>query len=285
MATLSSQGPSCRSAIAMRVKMVVAYDGSGFHGFAENAGVRTVGGTLREALEQVLRQPVELTAAGRTDTGVHAWGQVVSFDAPADGLDLARLARSVNGLCGPAIAVARRPRWPRPDFDARFSARWRHYRYTVLNREAPDPFLARDVVARRRAPGLPAAAAGLRSAHRRARLLVVLPPPAGRAGRAAEPPMERRVLDAALDRPRRRRCCASRSGPTPSATRWCARSSGCWSTSGTGRRHAGDVLAILRARDRSLVGQLAPPHGLCLWEVGYESASPLSAARAPAPAR
>ena len=65
--------------------------------------------------------PVELTGAGRTDAGVHAWGQVVSFDAPADGLDLARLQRSVNGLCGPAIAV-RAAEVAEPDFDARFSA-------------------------------------------------------------------------------------------------------------------------------------------------------------------
>src|SRR5207249_1342050 len=84
---------------------------------------------------------IELRVAGRTDAGVHAQGQVVSFHAPDDA-DLARLQRSVNGLCRPAIAVRAAEEAPH-DFDARFSALWRRYRYSVLNRPVPDPFLAR----------------------------------------------------------------------------------------------------------------------------------------------
>jgi len=115
------------------VRLLLAYDGSGFHGFAANDGVRTVGGTLAEALGRVLRLggPIELACAGRTDRGVHAHGQVVSFDAPA-GTDLDALARSINHLCGPAIAV-REPQVVAPDFDARHSALARRYRYLVLN--------------------------------------------------------------------------------------------------------------------------------------------------------
>ncbi len=64
----------------VRVKLVVAYDGSGFAGIAPQPGVTTVGGTLAAVLGRVLRQPVQLTVAGRTDAGVHAWGQVVTFD-------------------------------------------------------------------------------------------------------------------------------------------------------------------------------------------------------------
>ena len=84
---------------------------------------------------------VALSCAGRTDAGVHAWGQVVSFDAPAADLDLDELARSVTKLCGPTIVVREAARVG-DDFDARFSARSRTYRYTVLNRPVPDPFLA-----------------------------------------------------------------------------------------------------------------------------------------------
>jgi tRNA pseudouridine38-40 synthase len=84
----------------VRARLTIAYDGSAFHGFAPNPGVATVGGTLREVLEKVLRYPVELTCAGRTDTGVHAWGQVVSFDAPIDRYDPPALQRSLNRLCG-----------------------------------------------------------------------------------------------------------------------------------------------------------------------------------------
>ena len=124
----------------MRVRMLVAYDGSGFHGFAAQPGQRTVAGVLAEAIEKVARHPVDLTCAGRTDRGVHAWGQVVSLDLPAS-VDLEALQRSLVKLCGPAIVV-REIGVAAPDFDARFSATGRTYRYTVLNRPVPDPFLA-----------------------------------------------------------------------------------------------------------------------------------------------
>ena len=91
----------------VRVRLLVAYDGSAFHGFALNRDVPTVAGALGGAISRVLGHEVVLTAAGRTDTGVHAWGQVVSFDAPADGLDLARLQRSVNGSVRPVDRGAR----------------------------------------------------------------------------------------------------------------------------------------------------------------------------------
>ena len=90
-----------------RVRMLVAYDGSGFAGFAPNPGVTTVGATLAGTLERVLRHPTTVTCAGRTDAGVHAWGQVVTFDTELDpdALDLAALQRSVNGMCAPTIVV------------------------------------------------------------------------------------------------------------------------------------------------------------------------------------
>ena len=65
----------------VRVRLVVAYDGAPFHGFAVNPGVRTVGGALTDAITTVVGHPVELTCAGRTDKGVHARAQVVTFDA------------------------------------------------------------------------------------------------------------------------------------------------------------------------------------------------------------
>src|SRR5205807_10196405 len=125
----------------VRVRMTVAYDGTGFHGFAAHPGVKTVGGALASGVAKVLGYPVELTCAGRTDKGVHAWGQVVSFDAEEFGLDLPALQRSLNRMLGPAIVVRRAER-AASDFDARFSATARRYRYTVLNRPVPDPFLA-----------------------------------------------------------------------------------------------------------------------------------------------
>src|SRR5947209_13337230 len=108
----------------VRVRMTVAYDGTGFHGFASHPGVKTVGGTVAGAIGKVLGYPVELTCAGRTDKGVHAWGQVVSFDAEEFGLDLPALQRSLNRMLGPSIVVREADKAP-SNFDARFSAKAR----------------------------------------------------------------------------------------------------------------------------------------------------------------
>src|SRR3546814_12742302 len=84
--------------------MVVAYDGRPFHGFAAQPGQRTVAGVLTESIERIARHPVELTCEGRTDRGVHAWGQVVSRDLAAD-MDTDPLPRYLKQRCGAAITV------------------------------------------------------------------------------------------------------------------------------------------------------------------------------------
>ncbi len=92
----------------VRWRMTVAYDGSGFHGFAAQRDQRTVAGALGEALAKVVRVPVALTCAGRTDSGVHALHQVVHFDVPADraaALDPDDVVSSCNSQLGPAIVV------------------------------------------------------------------------------------------------------------------------------------------------------------------------------------
>jgi tRNA pseudouridine38-40 synthase len=126
---------------SLRVRLTVAYDGGGFRGFAEQKTVPTVGGALRAALEKVLGHAVELTCAGRTDAGVHAWGQVVTFDAFGEDVDLELLQRSINKMLGPAIVV-REAMVAAADFDARRSALGRRYRYTVWNAPVLDPFSA-----------------------------------------------------------------------------------------------------------------------------------------------
>jgi tRNA pseudouridine38-40 synthase len=252
--------------LTRRVRLVVAYDGTPFHGFAANAGVRTVLGDLSGAIETVVRQPVKLTGAGRTDAGVHAWGQVVSGDLPA-GTDLDDLARRLNKLCAPSLAV-RSAEWATDEFDARFSARWRVYRYDVWNAATPNPLLA------------------------------------GRAWFVPQP-LTRWAMEAACDpligehdftsfcrRPK-----VEESEPEPSmvrrvlAARWVevdedgllrfeiranafchqmVRSIvGTLVDVGLHKASPGDMRGILLARDREAAGQVAPPHGLVLWEVGY----------------
>ena len=120
-------------------RLDIAYDGSGFHGYARQPGVRTVQGVLEDSLEPIAG-PVDSVVAGRTDSGVHASGQVVSFTV-AGPLDVDRLRRSLNRRLGAEIVVLRACE-AGESFHARFSATGRAYRYVILNREVPDPFLA-----------------------------------------------------------------------------------------------------------------------------------------------
>jgi tRNA pseudouridine38-40 synthase len=119
------------------VRLELEYDGTGFKGWAAQPGLRTVQGELEAALGTVLREPVKLTVAGRTDTGVHALGQVASF---VTGTEVREdLARRLNGV-GPDDIAVTMATVVEDGFDARRSAKSRSYRYRVLARSAPSPF-------------------------------------------------------------------------------------------------------------------------------------------------
>ena len=124
----------------MRVRARVAYLGVDFHGFAENPGVTSVAGEINKAITLVAGEPVSVTCAWRTDKGVHAVGQVVSFDIP-DHISLERLALSVNSQCGPSVLFTDLEIVDK-NFDARFSAVSRTYSYRILNGRDLDPFLS-----------------------------------------------------------------------------------------------------------------------------------------------
>jgi tRNA pseudouridine38-40 synthase len=118
-------------------RLDLAYDGSGFRGYARQEGLRTVQGELETALETLVGHGVETSVAGRTDAGVHARGQVVSFEHD-DALDLSPLHRGLNGILGPEIAVWSVGEAPE-GFNARFSAIWRRYLYRLDTGPAADP--------------------------------------------------------------------------------------------------------------------------------------------------
>jgi len=115
----------------------LAYHGAGFAGWAAQPGERTVQEELEGALEQVLGARPRLTVAGRTDAGVHAWGQVASFEVGAD--PPGSLARSLNALTGDDLTVWSAAQAP-DGFDARRDAQSRTYCYRVLAAPAPSPF-------------------------------------------------------------------------------------------------------------------------------------------------
>ena len=110
-------------------RLELAYDGTPFDGWARQPGRRTVEAELEAALETVLREPVRLRVAGRTDAGVHALAQVVSFSAAASGLEARRLRLSLNALLPAEISVTGVAR-AAPGFDARAAAA-RTYRYRL----------------------------------------------------------------------------------------------------------------------------------------------------------
>jgi tRNA pseudouridine38-40 synthase len=118
-------------------RLDIEYDGTEFSGWARQPGLRTVQGELEAALGTVLREPVELTVAGRTDAGVHALGQVASFETAAE--VPADLARRLNGV-GPRDLAVRAAAAVEDGFDARRDARSRTYLYRVLPRPFPSPF-------------------------------------------------------------------------------------------------------------------------------------------------
>jgi tRNA pseudouridine38-40 synthase len=248
------------------LRLTVAYDGTDFHGFAAQREQRTVEGELTVALAKVLRtapDALEVTCAGRTDAGVHGWGQVVSLPiAGSTEVDVDRVARSVSSQLGPEVVV-RDAAWAEPGFDARHSATWRSYRYTIVNRPVPDPFLARH------AWWVPEPL-DLRVLRMGADPFLGEHDFAAFCRRGAEGSSTvRRVFDSTWH------------DLGEGVLRYdIAATAFCWQmvrsivgtlvAVGAGKLRPSDVMHILRSRDRQAAGRVAPPHGLTLWAVGYE---------------
>ena len=252
-----------------RARLVVAYDGGRFHGFAEQGDTRTVMGVLRAAIERVCGAPVALVGAGRTDAGVHAWGQVVSGDVPS-ATDLERLVHRVNRMCAPEVVV-RAAAWAEHHaFSARFDAVHRHYRYDVWNHGAAVPALAGRVWHVPVPLSLPA-------------MRLACDPIIGEhdfASFCRKP----RTIEGQREASLRRRVMLAQWATVVTdwgdllrfeirANAFChqmVRSIvGTMVDVGHGKLHAGDVRGILLRRDRGGAAPLAPPEGLTLWEVGY----------------
>lgn len=117
----------------MVTRLLIEYDGTDFAGWAAQPGHRTVQAELERALSTLAGEPVALKVAGRTDAGVHAWGQVAAYAGPTIGL------RSLNALIGDDVAVLECSP-AAPGFDPRGDATARTYCYSVLARSAPSAF-------------------------------------------------------------------------------------------------------------------------------------------------
>ena len=241
-----------------RLRLDLAYDGSGFRGYARQEGQRTIQGVLEDSIALAIGARVETSVAGRTDAGVHARGQVVSFDL--DGrVDLDRLKRSLNGLVGPEISV-RSVREVAEGFDARFSASWRRYRYAISTEVAPDP-LTRGFVwhvgPRLDVDAMAATASEFVGEHDFSAFC-----------RSVEGKSNTRRVDE-----------SSWQVGDDHIYFWITANAFCHQMVrslvglsydvGRGHTPADSVAGIIESGDRGRVSTVAPPHGLTLWEVGY----------------
>jgi tRNA pseudouridine38-40 synthase len=261
---------------SVRLRIDLSYDGGEFHGWAAQPGLRTVEGELGSALSRVLRTPaVPLVCAGRTDTGVHARGQVVHVDVDETVLETARgrgddppvvaLARRLNALLPPDLRVRRVVTAP-AGFDARHSPLWRRYAYRICD-GVPDPLARGHVLAWPRpldVDAMNSASADLLGLHDFAAFCKQ------REGATTI----RTLLDLAW----------ARDGDlltgTVRADAFChhmVRSLvGCLVAIGEGRRSVAWAGEVLAAGVRDAAVAVVPPHGLTLEEVGYPPADQLA---------
>jgi tRNA pseudouridine38-40 synthase len=236
----------------------LAYDGTGFHGFAANRGVRTIQGELESALQQVLGAAVDIDVAGRTDAGVHARHQVVSFEF-AGTIDLESCERSLRSMLGPEVGLISLDVAP-DGFHARFDAKVRRYRYLIANGVVLDPMQRHRVWHIETPLDLPAmndAAAAFVGEHDFASLC------RARGGRTTT----RTVLEAHWERSEGLLVyevagAAFCHQMVRSMVALCVEV-------GRGRVAAEAIPGILEAKDRNAARGAAPPHGLTLWEVSY----------------
>ncbi len=259
-----------------KVRLDLAYNGTQFRGFAENQGVRTVAGDLRAALERVLNGPVELTVAGRTDAGVHATAQVVSFASASGQLEFDGLADKLNKMLAPDIAVSAAVAVP-GDFDARHSAKSRSYQYVIRNATSHDPLRSH----RQWHLSCPLDLAAMNAAAR----CFIGEHDFSSFCRQTDTPISltRHVLDASWTCPSDHADSADRSDRADQAARLLVFDITAWAfchqmirsivglcvTVGQGRQQPEDVPKILAAKDRNAVKQIAPPQGLTLVGVSY----------------
>jgi tRNA pseudouridine38-40 synthase len=247
------------------LRLTVEYDGSAFCGFQWQPELRTVAGILETALAQLLREPISLTAAGRTDTGVHATGQVVSFQTTC-AFPFDRLMLALNSVLPSDIAV-RTADIVDAEFSARFSAVDRTYEYAIFNERARSPMLSRwahlvpydlDLGAMR------AAGAHLAGRHD-FRSFCGVPPDNGNTVRTVQ----------RLDIEARGPLVRVRISADGFLHRMVRTVVGTLLEVGRGRREAAGLPEVLAACRREAAGVCAPPHGLYLAGVrfrdGYDS--------------
>ena len=240
-------------------KLTIAYDGTGFAGWQMQAGPRTVQGVLEEALYPIEERRVVVHAAGRTDAGVHAAGQVVSF-ALESAIECDALQRALNVRLPEDVRVMRVEEMS-DTFNARFDARGKTYRYSIWNGPVVPPHIRHfvwHVPQQLDVAPMNAAAAVLVGEHDFAALQAA----------GSDVLSTRRVIHSSRLATREAQIVYEVTGS--GFLRHMVRNIvGTLVDIGRGRRAPEEMAAILASRDRALASATAPPHGLTLFEVIY----------------
>lgn len=241
------------------MKLVIAYDGTDFHGFARQKGLRTIQGTLEDVISSIAGKPVEVFGSGRTDAGVHARAQVVNFQV--DGGPPPSRYPYILRRALPKDIVVVSAETVEGDFHARFSALKKTYRYTLQRNRMPDVFTARyvwhfpwtlDVSRMETAAGI------LVGEHDFTSFCAASTPIENKVRTIYDLHLEER--DTYLD------IYCTGSGFLQNMVRILV---GTLTDVGQGRIEPSRMGKILEAHDRQRAGQTAPACGLTLWQVYY----------------
>lgn len=241
------------------LKLTLEYDGTGYHGWQIQPGLPTIQGLLQETAKRISGEEARVTGAGRTDAGVHALGQVANFWTAKD-LGPDSWQRAFNTLLPPDIVVRGVEIAPE-DFDARWSARHKTYRYAILN--APHP----SALERHWLLHIPHPLEQASMAEAVASLLGEHDFSAFRAADGGSPNPVRRVYEAhLLTEGNRSDFVITANGFLKHMIRIVV---GTLLDVGRGRLTPGAFREILDSKDRQRAGRTAPAHGLCLVHISY----------------
>jgi tRNA pseudouridine38-40 synthase len=246
----------------MHYRLLLEYDGTEYHGWQLQPNARTLQGVLETALATVLRHPARVHAAGRTDAGVHALGQVATFHTERV-IDVRELRHALNALTPADVAVREVGQVPET-FDPRRHARSRVYEYRIWNQPWRSAFWHRFTWHVPRALDLRAmrlAAAALAGEHDFS---------AFRAADCESESAVRRVIHSGLTEAEN--LCVYRIEATAFVKHMVRAIVGTLLRVGSGDLPAEAMADILASRDRARAGATAPPHGLVLMAVRYDGA-------------
>lgn len=243
------------------IRLIIQYDGTNFCGWQVQKGKKNIQETIEKALQTIFREKVTLIASGRTDAGVHAKAQVANFKTKNNSIPASKIKGALNGLLPHDISI-KDAQEASPDFHARFDAKSKRYRYTILNSESRSPLInsysyqvpyklnvvamrneARALLGRRNFSSFQASDKKLRDPVRRIKAISIK-----KEGECI-------FIDAEAN------------GFLYNMMRNIA---GTLIDVGRGKFPKGSIKKILAAKDRTKAGPAAPAKGLCLMEVRYK---------------